>query len=251
MKRFNKLSIVIVSVLVTSVAATVNLCCAAIEQTNLGLLTELGYTGDVPIDICEGCTPLEDSCELLASTCETSLADNTVGINCAPADFTVPPGGVELCCAQIVSTDDELAKQLLDEAGYDGSDALDVALGCIQVSNWPKTHRSPLLDLRCQEALLDNVVGVTCIPAASHGFWNASQYELDFVLYKILFPIRSSSPPSALHVHLGLSAICIGSILADGGHTYRQVERVMRATRVCIQIAWIFFQVNFKLFRRR
>ncbi|KAJ6494540.1 hypothetical protein C8R45DRAFT_927720 [Mycena sanguinolenta] len=90
MKHFSKLSIAIVPVLVTSVAS-VNLCCADIVQTNVGLLTQLNYTGSVPIDIAEGCTPFEGSCELLATTCESSLADNTFGINCAATNVVRSP----------------------------------------------------------------------------------------------------------------------------------------------------------------
>ncbi|KAJ7899459.1 hypothetical protein B0H14DRAFT_2556536 [Mycena olivaceomarginata] len=169
MKQFNKLSIVIVSVLVKSVVATVNLCCAAIEVTNLGLLRELGYTGPEPINIAEPCIPLEDSwydsiawCELLPATCQTSLAsaDNLVGINCAPFNFTVLRT-VELCCAQIVPTNDQLAEQLLSVAGYNGNVPVNIGLLFFQVG---ADSECPLLDLRCQEALLDNFVGVNCGP---------------------------------------------------------------------------------------
>ncbi|KAF8207355.1 hypothetical protein K438DRAFT_2077489 [Mycena galopus ATCC 62051] len=161
MKQFTKLAIVVVSVLVTSAVATVDLCCATIETTSFGLPADIGYDGPEPFDICEGCTPRNSSCELLAMTCDTSFLDNTVAINCVPSDFTVPPGGVELCCPYVVSTNNVLAKQVLEEAGYDGSVPLDVALGCID------TDFCPLLDLRCQGGLLDNTVGVTCIPAAA------------------------------------------------------------------------------------
>ncbi|KAJ6558322.1 hypothetical protein B0H19DRAFT_1070845 [Mycena capillaripes] len=175
MKQFNKLSIFIVS---TSVVATVDLCCAAVQQTNLEVLKDVGYKGPEPINIAEGCTPLEDSCLFLASTCETSLAGkvNMVGINCAPAGFTVPPGGEELCCAQIVPTNYNGVEKLLSEAG---NNPLDFALPCFKVG---PPSRSDMPE----------------ITPSSLGFWN--------------------------------------------------VERVMRETGVCIQIARICFQVNFKLF---
>ncbi|KAJ7848911.1 hypothetical protein B0H13DRAFT_1906511 [Mycena leptocephala] len=84
----------------TPVVAAVNLCCAALQHTNIGLLTSLNYTGPMPYDIGVGCTPLGDPCELLACTCQTSLTDNLVGINCAPFNILVP-------------TNDKVAKQLL------------------------------------------------------------------------------------------------------------------------------------------
>ncbi|KAJ6460619.1 hypothetical protein C8R45DRAFT_1109030 [Mycena sanguinolenta] len=181
MKHLNKLSILSVSVLVTAVIATVNLCCADIEQTNIGLLTFLGYNGSVPFDIAVVCTPLEDSCEFLPTTCQTSLVDNLFGVNCAPYNFTVPPGPLDLCCAEIIPTHYTAAQDLLSKAGYNGGPPFDVATGCIQVaagSKWfaiiifrkytfkLKAHPSLLIDMICQEALLANTVGITCIPAA-------------------------------------------------------------------------------------
>ncbi|KAJ6460593.1 hypothetical protein C8R45DRAFT_1109001 [Mycena sanguinolenta] len=182
MKHFNKLSILIVSLRVTSIMATVDLCCADIEQVDLGLLALLEVLGySAPVNVGAVCTPSKGSCELLATACQTSFADNTIGLNCFPANFVVPPGNLELCCAQIIPTDAVLAKQLLSQAGYNGSLPIDVATGCIQVavgSTWfviiifrkyafrLKTHPSELLDVKCQEALADNLTGVNCIPTA-------------------------------------------------------------------------------------
>ncbi|KAJ6456709.1 hypothetical protein C8R45DRAFT_943521 [Mycena sanguinolenta] len=147
MKQLNKLSIVIVSVLVMSVVATVNLCCAALEVTDLGLLMELGslgYPGPEPINIAEPCTPLEgpwyDSTRLV----------------------TVPPGGVELCCAQIVPTNDPLAEQLLSKAGYNGSIPVDVGLP----SSTPRQYRQSYLWARAilLNSKLDAVAGMLHVP---------------------------------------------------------------------------------------
>ncbi|KAJ6494538.1 hypothetical protein C8R45DRAFT_927718 [Mycena sanguinolenta] len=111
MKQFNKLSILIVSVLVTSVA-TVDLCCAYIANTGEDVLAGLDF---VPYDVAEGCTPLEESCELLPVTCKTSSADNVLGFNCGP----------------IVPSSNGATKQLLSELGYVGSPPFGIAPGCI------------------------------------------------------------------------------------------------------------------------
>ncbi|KAF7363148.1 hypothetical protein MVEN_00667300 [Mycena venus] len=158
MKPFLKLAIYAILVLVNSVAANVDLCCTAVTATNEYILDFLDYIGSTPSDLAIGCTPLESSCPLLAWTCEESFLNNTVGANCvSPGHPPVPPGSVNLCCAEVVGANYGVGNTTLDTIGYMGPRPFNVAPDCVSVD------RCLLVSVACLETLANNTVGINCI----------------------------------------------------------------------------------------
>ncbi|KAJ6495830.1 hypothetical protein DFH09DRAFT_1103718 [Mycena vulgaris] len=142
MKLFLKLATYMVLVLMTSVAADVDLCCVEAIGTKENILDYIGYTGPTPRDLSIGCTALGSSCGLLALTCEEAYLFDAIGVNCKPKGRPVS-SGVNLCCTEVVGANEGVGETTLDDIGYTGPLPFDVAIGCVTDNPWSGITQSP------------------------------------------------------------------------------------------------------------